>query len=150
MRALISLLLIVPLLATAADRTSWDNVTKLVAGQSVEVVRKTGDPVRGALVSTSPDVITLRTKQGEVATQRTEITEIGVKKGGNGKWIGAAIGGTGGLILGLSIGKYLANEVAGEEAKAIAGAAGAAVGGAIGLGIGAGVDSGYKTVYKVR
>jgi hypothetical protein len=147
MRRLIALSLLLPLLVAARDLSSWDRVTALSPGKAVEVTRQTGEPVKGDLVSASPDTITIRGKQGETSVARAEVKSIGAKGSGNAKWLGAAIGGVAGLVVGLVATLPLANEGR-DDLKAAGAGAGAAVGAAIGLGIGAGIDGGYKTVYR--
>jgi hypothetical protein len=131
--------------------SSWDTLSGLKSGARIEVIRKTGEPVRGNFSRFSLDSITVTSKRQDVAIPRAEVSKVSVKRKGRAKCIGLAIGAGAGAGAGAALGARLANESGGDlDLQSVTTAAAAAAGALIGLGIGAVFDSGAATVYEAN
>lgn len=133
----------------AGDKTNWNNLARLRAGQKIEVARDKGDTVKGEFAAFDDQRITLRDRHGEQAVPRAEVKQVSLRKRNRGMWIGAGIGAGGGAAAGVALGARLANESGGDFANlkpAIAGAC-VGVGAMLGALIGWAAGSRHTTVY---
>jgi hypothetical protein len=155
-RALLAVILAMGLLpgevfGRERDTASWQNVQALSQGARIEVYRKAGDPVSGALSSVSPEAIVIVAKRQDVSVGRADVTRVVARHSGHAKWIGLGVGAGAGAGIGAAIGARLANESAGDiNIKAASTAVVAAGGALIGLAIGASLDLRHSTVYRVH
>jgi len=133
--------------------TNWQNLQKLAAGQSIEVAKSEGVPIKGDFVSFTDQSITLRGKQN-ITLARAEVRRVKVRPSSGRKWlwIGALVGGGAGAGIGAGIGDRVANESGGDFANlkpAITGVS-AGIGALTGVVIGSLVASRHTTIYVER
>jgi len=127
----------------------WQRVQSLSPGAYVEVSQSDKKKVRGRMVSTAVDALTIATDHGELNILRTDIRQVRLKRDSarlKGASIGAAIGAASGVAIGVALGGALTDgDGVSLEAAAKLGALGAGIGFGIGL-----IPTGYTTVYKSR
>ena len=126
------------------SRNSWDNLRKLKAGQTIEVVDVKLRKLRGKFVSLTDEEVSLRVKKDIVILPKSDVTRVGLRRSRSrrafiGMLIGLGIGG------GLTPIGWKAGEEAGSNALALI-----PVGLAVGAGIGAALPPSYQTVYQVK
>src|SRR6185369_996876 len=136
------------------DPAAWQSLRQLAAGQKIQVVKRDGESLKGAFLGFSDDAIRFQTKQQEVSLPRADVSKISrpADRGRRNIWIGAAIGGAGGLVAGGLLGARLANESGGDFANlkpAVIGGTGAA-GALVGALIGSVTGKRHTTIYRVK
>jgi len=149
--ALTAVLLALPALARDNGQSSWQNVARLSTGQKIEVDRRNGGPLEGALVSVLDQAINLRTDQREVVIPRADVTRIRLRSTGHKVlWIGLAAGAGAGAGIGAGAGAGLANESGGdfEGLKPVVIGAWTAAGALVGLAIGSIIEGRRNTIYR--
>jgi hypothetical protein len=133
---------------SAADRSSWDEVTRLPSGNVVRVTDKTGKQTKGSFVSASANAIVLSDKSSQVSIDRANVRRIEKKPGHRVRnaLIGAGIGLAAGIAIDQTLGTILRNE-AGEDAgaRALTILAPTAIFGGIGA-----LTGGYRTIYSTK
>jgi hypothetical protein len=136
-RCIIAVLLFVTL-ADAQDRSAWQSISQLQAGDEVKLSLKTHGSMTGIFQSSTPDQVTV----GSTIARREEVAKLErYKKGGwsRGKTalVGAAIGGGAGVIAGVAAGGCNHNSfgpcISRGEGGAVGGAAGAVLGAIVGV-----------------
>lgn len=126
---------------------SWDALRALKAGDRIRVQEMDGTRHDGAFVALTDTSISVRTKQSEVAVERSRTQRVQVRSGARrarNLAIGAGIGVAVGLVVDNTLGQYLRNE-SGENsgARAVTYIAPIGLFGALG-----GAFPAYRTIYK--
>ena len=82
------------LLGQTTDAASWQNLSRLAPGQSIEVTTKKGESLKGAFASVSEGAISLVRKSQNVAVPRAEIARVNLRssKRMNYTLVGLAVG----------------------------------------------------------
>ena len=147
----ITLLQTAMLMAGDDNLNNWQNLQKLTAGQSVEVAKAGGVPIKGDFVSFADQSITVRRKQN-ITLARAEVARVKVRPPGGRKWIwiGSLVGGGAGAGIGAGIGEHLATESGGDYRglkPAITGVS-AGIGALTGAVIGSFVAGRHTTIYQ--
>jgi hypothetical protein len=127
----------------------WRRVQSVPSGEQVEVRRLSGQKVKGTVISTADDGLTIKAETGQLNIPRSEIRQVKVRRrSANLKRgaIGAAIGAASGVVVVVALDGALTdgNGVA-EDAAAILGAIGAGIGFLAGV-----IPSGFITIYKAN
>src|SRR5437016_3290446 len=95
-----------------AEKKTWDNLSRLKAGESVEVVTKDLSE-KGEFVASSTESLTVRTRNGEQKFARPDVVRVSSRtesKRLRNLAIGAGIGVALGLVTDKTLGAYLHNE----------------------------------------
>jgi hypothetical protein len=100
--------------AGTSDRSSWDSLSRIKAGQSVEVRKRAGGTVKGAFESFSGDAVKLRDGRQDVEVPRADVSRVELDSGRKALWIGAATGGGAGAAIGAGVGSRLGNQSGGD------------------------------------
>src|SRR5262245_22922758 len=84
------------------DSAAWQNLRQLSAGQKIEVIKKDGKSLKGEFIGFSDESIRLKRKRQELPVPRMDVLRVRTnpERGRRNTWIGAAIGGGGGLAVG--------------------------------------------------
>jgi len=101
-------LLLLAAFAAAGDRTEWQQVSRLRAGDQVRVSLASGKTVEGRFQSSTPETIAVSTDQGGVETSKGDVRRVErLREGGWGRGkaaaVGAGIGFGGGFALGAAV-----------------------------------------------
>jgi hypothetical protein len=152
--AAMTLLAPAPMPAGESPATSWQNLKQLTAGQELEVTPLKGAPMRATFVGFSDQSITLRTRTGESALARAEVSRVRLAppRGRKHIWIGAALGAGAGAGIGAGLGEGLTKESGGDfrgYKPAITGVS-AGVGALVGALLGSMIGGRPKTVYAAK
>ncbi len=135
------------------DRSSWQNLQRLNAGDRIQVEKKNHDGVTGDYVAATGESISLRVKQQDVIIARPDVVAIHMSgRSHRAVWIGLAVGAGAGLAIGVAVAERLSNESGGDFAglKPAVTAATAGVGALVGLVIGAVAGGHRTTIYKTK
>ena len=140
------------LLGQTTDAASWQNLSRLAPGQSIEVTTKKGESLKGTFASVSEGAISLDRKHRSVAVPRAEIARVNLRSGKrlNYTLVGLAVGAGAGAGIGAGAGESLNNTSGGDFANlkpAIIGA-GCAIGALVGTLVGSGLGGRGATVYR--
>jgi hypothetical protein len=136
-RCIVAVFLFVAL-AEAQDRSAWQSISQLQAGDKVKLSLKTRGSMTGIFQSSTPDQVTV----GSTIAKREDVAKLErYKKGawsrGKTALVGAAIGGGAGLIAGIAVGGCNHNSlgpcISRGESGAVGGAAGAVLGAIVGV-----------------
>jgi len=152
MRASVTFALLCALVTAAngQDRSDWQSLAQLQAGDKIRLSLKTG-PVEGAFQNWTPQEVTA----GTVTARREDVVKIERYRksgGGRGKHaaIGAAIGFGGGFAMGAAVGGCRPNEIC-LGSRGTWGAACGGVGALIGAGVGALIPPHHKDlIYSAK
>jgi len=132
---------------TRGGEGSWDNVLGLAPGTRVQVVDLELKSFTGAVQAVGDEVITVRTKGGDVTVNRAEVYRVSLRQGshrGRNALIGAAIGAGTGIAIGLPL-----DLQGGEEGEYLHSMFLGMIGAGAGTAIGAMVP-GYATLYRAE
>ena len=93
------------LLGQTTDAASWQNLSRLVSGQSIEVTTKKGESLKGTFVSASEESISLERKLQNVAVPRAEIARVSLRSSQRRKYrlIGLGVGAGAGAGIGAGV-----------------------------------------------
>ena len=135
------------LLGQTSDAASWQNLSRLAPGQSIEVTTKKGESLKGTFASVSEGAISLDRKHQSVAVPRAEIERVNLhsskqwKYGLAGLGVGAGIGaGAGAGFAEKSGGDYKNQIIVGM----------CVIGALVGSLVGAGLGWRGTTVYRAK
>jgi hypothetical protein len=142
------------LLGQTTDTASWQNLSRLAPGQSIEVTTKKGESLKGTFASVSDGAISLERKHQSVAVPRAEVARVSLRSSRRRNYmlIGLAVGAGAGAGIGAGAGESLNNTSGGDFANlkpAIIGA-GCAVGALVGTMVGWGLGGRGATVYRAK
>ena len=142
------------LLGRTTDAASWQNLSRLAPGQSIEVTTEKGESLKGTFASVSEGAISLERKHQSVAVPRAEVARVSLRssKPRNYMLIGLAVGAGAGAGIGAGAGESLNNTSGGDFANlkpAIIGA-GCAIGALVGTLVGSGLGGRGATVYRAK
>ena len=142
-------LVLAPQMVFAKDKAnqSWDNLSRLQAGQKVQVVQMDMKSLKGTFVGFSEEALSLRIKKDEVAVARADVLRVSLRgKGKRGKsaLVGAGLGALMGAIGGAGFGAAALEDA---DFALIVAPMGAGVGAALGA---AAPFAGYETVYRAK
>ena len=95
--------------AQASDRNSWQNLSHLSPGQSIEVRKTHGEAVSGKFASFDEKTIHINDGQQEISIARADVSRIRVHSRASHKamWIGLAVGAGAGAAIGAGAGGAL-------------------------------------------
>ena len=154
MRLLAAVLAASNLLGQTTDAASWQNLSRLAPGQSIEVTTRKGESLKGTFVNVSEESISLARKSQSVAVPRTEITQVRLRtsKRLNYTLAGLAIGAGAGAGIGAAAGESVANESGGDfrNLKPVITVAGCAIGALVGTLVGSWLGGRGATVYRAK
>jgi len=152
LRSFLELVLICALAAAAEgqDRSDWQSLSQLRAGDSLRLSLKTG-AVKGAFQSWTPQEVTV----GTVTTKKDDVLKIERYGKGGGRGKRAAIGGLIGFGAGFAIGVAADSPCTGllciRPSRGVAGAVVGGVGAIVGAGVGALLPGHHKElIYAAR
>jgi hypothetical protein len=137
--------------AAAGDRSDWQSIGQLQAGDRIRVSRKTG-PVDGSFQSWTTETVTT----GAVTTKREDVLKIErYRPGGSGRaksaGIGALIGFGGGFAIGASAGGCPDRGIGPCFPRGTTGAVVGVVGAVAGAGVGALFPRHHKElIYSIK
>jgi len=142
------------LLGQTTDAASWQNLSRLAPGQSIEVTTKKGESLKGTFASVSEESISLERKHQSVAVPRAEVARVSLRssKRLNYTLVGLGVGAGVGAGIGAGAGESLNNTSGGDFANlkpAIIGA-GCAIGALVGTLVGSGLGGRGATVYRAK
>jgi hypothetical protein len=142
------------LLGRTTDAASWQNLSRLAPGQSIEVTTEKGESLKGTFASVSEGAISLERKHQSVAVPRAEVARVSLRssKPRNYMLIGLAVGAGAGAGIGAGLGESLNNTSGGDFANlkpAIIGA-GCAIGALVGILVGSWLGGRGATVYRAK
>ena len=142
------------LLGQTTDAASWQNLSRLAPGQSIEVTTKKGESLKGTFVNSSEGSISLLRKSQNVAVPRAEIARVSLRasKRMNYTLAGLAIGAGAGAGIGAGMGESLANESGGDfrNLKPAVIAVVCAIGAGVGALVGSWLGGRGATVYRAQ
>jgi uncharacterized protein YcfJ len=145
---LIQILMLAAMAATAgwsADPDSWDAVTRIPAGASVEVIHSGLERTEGSFANATGEAIVVSSASGAVRIARGDVRRVSVRGASRKKraLLGAAIG------AGLGAAAFAIGAHSGDIdiRRDLVTGAGAVAGGGIGAALGA-ATGGLKTVYR--
>jgi hypothetical protein len=142
------------LLGQTTDAASWQNLSRLAPGQSIEVTTKKGESLKGMFASASEGAISLERKHGNVAVPRAEVARVSIRssKRLNYTLAGLGIGVGAGAGIGAGMGGRIANESGGDfdNLKPAIVAAGCALGALVGTLVGSSLGGRGATVYRAK
>jgi hypothetical protein len=104
------------LLGQTTDAASWQNLSRLAPGQSIQVTTKKGESLKGTFVSVSEGAISLERTHQSVAVPRAEVARVSLRSSKQRKYalIGLGVGAGAGAGIGAGIGESLAQESGGD------------------------------------
>ena len=142
------------LLGQTTDAASWQNLSRLAPGQSIEVTTKKGESLKGTFASVSDGAISLERKHQSVAVPQAEVARVRLlsSRRRNYMLIGLAVGAGAGAGIGAGAGESLNNTSGGDFANlkpAIIGA-GCAIGALVGTLVGLWLGGRGATVYRAK
>ena len=142
------------LLGQTTDAASWQNLSRLAPGQSIEVTTKKGESLKGTFANVSEGSISLVRKSQNVAVPRAEIARVSLRasKRLNYTLVGLGVGAGVGAGIGAGAGESLNNTSGGDFANlkpAIIGA-GCAIGALVGTLVGSWLGGRGATVYRAK
>ena len=142
------------LLGQTTDAASWQNLSRMAPGQSIEVTTKKGESLNGTFVNLSEGSISLLRKSQSVAVPRAEIARVSLRsnKRMNYTLAGLAIGAGAGAGIGAGMGESLANESGGDfrNLKPAVIAVVCAIGAGVGALVGSWLGGRGATVYRAQ
>ena len=142
------------LLGQTTDAASWQNLSRLAPGQSIEVTTKKGESLKGTFANVSEGSISLVRKSQNVAVPRAEIARVSLRtsKRRNYTLTGLAIGAGAGAGIGAGMGESLANESGGDfrNLKPAVIAVVCAIGAGVGALVGSWLGGRGATVYRAQ
>ena len=127
--------------------SQWDSLRELAPGDRVVVRDTSGKSTDGKFTAYTPAAISIETKQGAIAIEKSQVQRVQVRSGNRrvrNAVIGAAIGLAVAVAVDQSLGTRLRNE-SGDGGRPIT--YGASIGGFAALG---GAFPAYRTVYQVK
>ena len=125
------------LLGQTTDAASWQNLSRLAPGQSIEVTTKKGESLKGTFASVSEGAISLDRKHQSAAVPRAEIERVNLRS--SKQWKYALVGLGVGAGIGAGVGAGFAQKSGGDYGKQITVGMcviGALVGSLVGAGLG--------------
>ena len=132
----------------------WQNLSRLAAGQPIEIANKKGQSWKGALAGVSEDSIRVTRKGQTVAVPRAEVSRVRLRpaKGLRDTMIGMGIGAGAGLGLGFAAGEGLAERSGGDfrNLKPAIVAITCGVGALVGALVGSLVGERHTTIYQAK
>ena len=126
--------------------SSWENLSRLQAGQKIEVIDSSMKMLQGAYLSHSDEAINIQHKNGPVSVPRSNVIRVSSREHSKrlrNALIGMGIGGAAGIAIGGAAGK------GDPEAQAIFTAVAMPIGLGVGGGLGA-VFPRFQTIYRAR
>lgn len=140
-----------PVLADEKDLSVWQNLHLLKPGQTVEIFRRQGEPIKGRFASAGDDSVTVRAGSQAVVVSKADVVRVVRRGSGRARWYGMGAGAAAGAVIGAAAGARLANESAGDiDLKAAAAGVLAGAGALIGLLVGSALDARHSTIYETR
>jgi hypothetical protein len=148
------LLLVEPLIARNWDGDSWQNLSRLTPGQSIEVTNRVGKSLKGTLINVAENSIHLRQGQQDVTIPHAEVSRVQLRTKGSRKamWIGLGLGAGAGAGIGAGVGAGLADRSGGDFSNLQPAMIGvfAGVGVLAGLAIGSVIDKRHNIIYSAK
>jgi hypothetical protein len=142
------------LLGQTTNATSWQNLSRLAQGQSIQVTTKKGESLKGTFASVSEEAISLERKHQSVAVPRTEVARVSLRSGKQRKYtlIGLGVGAGAGAGIGAGMGESLANESGGDfrNLKPAITAVVCGIGALVGTLVGSRLGGRGATVYRAK
>jgi hypothetical protein len=135
------------LLGQTTDTASWQNLSRLAPGQSIEVTTKKGESLKGAFASVSEGAISLDRKHRSVAVPRAEIERVNLRS--SKQWKYALVGLGVGAGIGAGAGAGFAEKSGGDYGKQIT-VGMCVIGALVGSLVGAGLGWRGTTVYRAK
>ena len=135
------------LLGQTTDAASWQNLSRLAPGQSVEVTTKKGESLKGTFASVSEESISLERKHQSVAVPRAEIARVNLRSSKQWKYALAGLGVGAGI--GAGAGAGFAQKSGGDYGKQIT-VGMCVIGALVGSLVGAGLGWRGTTVYRAK
>jgi hypothetical protein len=135
------------LLGQTTDAASWQNLSRLGPGQSIEVTTKKGESLKGAFASVSEGAISLERKHQSVAVPRAEIGRVTLRS--SKQWTYALVGLGVGAGIGAGAGAGFAEKSGGDYGKQIT-VGMCVIGALVGSLVGAGLGWRGTTVYRAK
>jgi hypothetical protein len=151
---LVLLLLVMSLSAGDRNQDSWQSLSRLAPGQSIEVTRRVSESLKGTFIKVAEESIHLRQGQQDVTIPRAEVSRVRLRSKGSRKamWIGLGLGAGAGAGVGAGIGADLSDRSGGDFSNlqpAIIGVC-TGIGALAGLAIGSVIDGRHNTVYQAK
>jgi hypothetical protein len=142
------------LFGQTTDAASWQNLSRLAPGQSIEVTTRKGESLKGTFASVSEAAIGLERKHRSVAVPRAEIARVNLRSSKQRQYtlIGLAIGAGAGAGIGAGMGESLANQSGGDfsNLKPAVVAVVCGIGALAGTLVGAWLGGRGTTVYRAK
>ena len=146
----IMILAMLPLLAPGqSSEDSWSNLSRLRAGQKIEVVDMKLKPVTGNFTAFSENAISVLVGRDQISIPRADVLSVKNRGSSHRKrntLLGLAIGAAGGLAIGAIAGATY--HESGETPVFLL--VWAPIGAGIGAGVGAALPAGQVTVYRAK
>ena len=135
------------LLGQTSAAASWQNLSRLAPGQSIEVTTKKGESLKGTFASVSEGAISLDRKHQSVAVPRAEIARVNLRS--SKQWKYALVGLGAGAGIGAGAGAGFAEKSGGDYGKQIT-VGMCVIGALVGSLVGAGLGWRGTTVYRAK
>lgn len=128
---------------------SWDNLSRLRAGQKIAVVDTKLKSIEGSFIGYSGEAVSLRLEEGEVAIPRSDVLSIKDRQVSHRRrnvLLGLAAGAAGGLVAGAVKGaNYHEKGETGVFVMVFT-----PIGAGIGAAVGAALPAGQVTIYRAK
>jgi hypothetical protein len=142
------------LFGQTTDPASWQNLSRLAPGQSIQVATRKGEVLKGTLVTVSEGAISLERTHRSVAVPRAEVARVSLRSSQQRKYtlIGLGVGAGAGAGVGAAAGESLANESGGDfrNLKPAVIAVACAIGALAGALVGSWLGGRGTTVYRAK
>ena len=135
------------LLGQTTDTASWQNLSRLAPGQSIEVTTKKGESLKGTFANVSEGAISLDRKHRSVAVPRAEIERVNLRS--SKQWKYALVGLGAGAGIGAAAGAGFADKSGGDYRNQII-VGMCVIGALVGTLVGAGLGWRGTTVYRAK
>ena len=136
------------LLGQTSDAASWQNLSRLAPGQSIDVTTKKGESLKGTFASVSEGAISLDRKHRSVAVPRAEIARVNLRS--SKQWKYALVGLGVGAGIGAGAGAGFAEKAGGSDYKNQIIVGMCVIGALVGSLAGAGLGWRGTTVYRAK
>jgi hypothetical protein len=142
------LLLGIPATLGAQQQGSWSNLTRLKAGQGIEVIEFSMKHHSGKFIAAHDDLLTLKENGSEVSVKREDVARVSTSSASK-RGEHAVIGLVAGAAIGAGIGAASGSNhgFLGGSSRGIAALVGLAIGGPSGAAVGA-VLPAHTTIYR--
>ena len=135
------------LLGQTTDVASWQNLSRLAPGQSIEVTTKKGESLKGTFASVSEGAISLDRKHQSAAVPRAEIERVNLRS--SKQWKYALVGLGVGAGIGAGAGAGFAEKSGGDYEKQIT-VGMCVIGALVGTLVGSWLGGRGATVYRAK